>query len=198
MVKQSKKDVCIKDIIRSSWIACESFLSCSDAFFNFKIRNGWLGWENWLTVDIIRRLNNISVVPFAPYSMCKQNLTGKMDLFVRYPNKIAVEIKTNFWDANEFGDDNKIIRKFPERILKDIIKLKRVGDDIYQLLAIAIVFELGDYRQNNMITHFSETLLANTKMNYRMYGCSASEKYIISLLVLSNSDRLPNQLQLNV
>jgi hypothetical protein len=191
MGKPSKQIVYINDIIRTTLNACNSFSLCSDSFFNFKMRSGWLGWENWLTVEIFRNLNNISVVPFAPYSMCDQNLTGKMDLFVRYPNKIAIEIKTNYLDANDLGRNDQST-KLPDRILKDVRKLKRVCDDIYQLLLIAIVFELGDHLQNNLMMHFSENQIARTNMNWKMYNCPASEKNKISLLVLSNADRLPN------
>ena len=107
MSKQAKHNVNINNIIRAALESCESFTGCFDSFFNFKERNGWLGWENWLTVDIFRNLNNISVVPFAPYSVCKNNLTGKMDLFVRYPSKIAIEIKTNYLDAKDLEQNNK-------------------------------------------------------------------------------------------
>jgi hypothetical protein len=58
MGKTFRKDVYIKDIIRETLRACKSFSKCSDSFFDFEIRNGWLGWENWLTVDIFRWLDH--------------------------------------------------------------------------------------------------------------------------------------------
>lgn len=117
MEKPCKQGVCLKDIIRTALDSCESFAQCSKSFFNFKNRNGWLGWENWLAVDIFRRLNSTSVIPFAPYSECKKKLTGKMDLFVRYPNKMAIEIKTNYLDVKDLNGTKKESIGFPDRII---------------------------------------------------------------------------------
>ena len=115
----------VKELVRSAVQACKSFASCSSNFFDFDKREAFCGWENWLTVDITRRLNNKHVIPFCPYSEVKHRLKGKLDLYIDSRPSMAVEIKVNYIDDTEierWGADIGL----PKRILKDAKKLRQI------------------------------------------------------------------------
>jgi hypothetical protein len=51
-------------IVQSAKAACRSFAEYQDNFFDFARPHAWRGWENWLAVDIGRRLNIKTARPF--------------------------------------------------------------------------------------------------------------------------------------
>ena len=184
-----RKNLYIKDVIQSAIKACEIFSPCLENFFNFELRHGYLGWENWLTVEIFRNLNSSAVVPFAPYSICKKSLPGLMDLFVRYPNQIVVEIKTNYLDNDELGANSL---KLHSRIKDDISKMNKVGNSIYQLLILAIVFESQDGLEKYQNELFDTTQLEVMDMNCKFYTVSSASDHKVLLQAISNADKLFN------
>lgn len=184
-----RKNLYIKDVIQSAIKACEIFSPCLEDFFNFELRSGYLGWENWLTVEMFRNLNSPAVIPFAPYSICEKSPPGFMDLFVRYPNQIVVEIKTNYLDNDELGANSL---KLHSRIKDDISKMNKVGNSIYQLLILAIVFESQDGLEKYQYELFDTTQLEVMDMNWKFYTVSSASDHKVLLLAISNADKLFN------
>jgi hypothetical protein len=184
--------VSIKDLISSAVKACRAFAKCSENFFNFEKTNIWRGWENWLTVDIARRLNRQSVVPFARYSECRDTLKTTMDLLVTRPNYIAVEIKVNYWgddDIRRCGEEKKPL---PERAIKDIEKLRKAGSDVRKVFMISTVFESrqGLMKYRKRVLDRDQKVLK--ELNWKWYDCSASRNGGHNLLlVISDIQRLP-------
>jgi hypothetical protein len=131
-----------KDVVSAAVNACASFAECATCFFNFEKRSAWLGWENWLTVEIIRRLNSKLVLPFFPYP--KQNL--KLDIFIADPVQMAVEVKTNYISNQEVRNPHRLMSG---RVVKDAAKLRLLDDSIAKLLLVSTFFEskesLGSY-----------------------------------------------------
>lgn len=124
----------IDDVIRCAAESCRSFAACSDAFFNFERRKGWLGWENWLTVEIVRRLNSRLVLPFHPYPETGE----KLDLYVCAPVDLAVEIKTNYITDLEAKRNP---RPMPGRVVADAAKVAGLGERTSKLLLVSTCFE---------------------------------------------------------
>lgn len=109
----------IQRVVRSAEAACRSLSRCNN-FFNFDETDSWLGWENWLTIDIIRRLNHRSIVRFGRYP----SGAGQSDILVRVKRPIAVEIKVNYVDDDEVEKWGRAgTRTLPERVVKDLRKL---------------------------------------------------------------------------
>ncbi|HEY3968330.1 MAG TPA: hypothetical protein VGM05_27445 [Planctomycetaceae bacterium] len=167
-----------KGVVSAAIAACSSFAECAKCFFNFERRSSWLGWENWLTIDIVRRLNSDHVLPFYPYS--KQNL--KLDLFVDAPIQIGVEIKTNYITDQEVKKPHRLMS---ERVVKDARKMRRLGGSIEKLLLVSTFFEsnagVRAYParvQNDLAKRFGQ-------FHSRWHTCSTSCGHNL-LLVLSS------------
>jgi len=126
-----------KDVVLAAREACTSFANCAPSYFNFECRDTWLGWENWLTVDIARRLNSRSVFPF--YSYPRQNL--RLDISVGLPVKIAVEIKTNYIDNDEASDPHRLMSS---RVVKDAEKIRQLHRSIKKVILVSTFFESTD------------------------------------------------------
>lgn len=125
----------IATIIRHAANACRSFAACERSFF--QNRNGWTGWENWLTVDIVRRLNSPSAVAFAGYESSKQ----KFDIFIESSN-IAVEIKVTYLDEKEVAAmEAEGSGRITSRLANDAKKLAAALGDNTGLLLLAAVFQ---------------------------------------------------------
>jgi hypothetical protein len=120
-------------IVHEAAAACRSFAAYQLRFFNS--RAGWRGWENWLTVDVCRRLNHKHVLPFHLYPDRKKK--RHLDFFVRGDQQVAVEIKVNFIDDDEVG--SKI--QLPNRILEDRDKLESLTPEIARLLIVSTCFD---------------------------------------------------------
>jgi len=181
----------ITQVVSSAVDSVKKFAKISNIFFNFEKRNGYLGWENWLTVEIFRKLNSSCVVPYAKYSCGKGNKSNYMDLKVGGSASMAIEIKTNYLDQKEVNEMKGEL-SFPERINKDISKVKIEKSVAYRLILIAIVFDTLETRKK-----FESILKGNEdvyikRMNWNYYNCSVRGRGQIILLVISNSQRLPN------
>jgi hypothetical protein len=124
----------VDEVIQCATEACRCFADFSDAFFNFEKRSSWLGWENWLTVEVARRLKSRNVLPFYSYPRTGERL----DLFVSGPIHIAVEIKTNYITDREAKQNP---RPMPSRVLADATKIKRLDTSIRKLLLVSTFFE---------------------------------------------------------
>ncbi|HKA08482.1 MAG TPA: hypothetical protein VKD71_14580, partial [Gemmataceae bacterium] len=124
----------IDDVIRCAAESCRSFAAFSDAFFNFARRSGWLGWENWLTVEIARRLNSRLVLPFFPYPATGE----KLDLYVDAPVDLAVEVKINYITDREARQNP---RPMSGRVLADAEKIAGLADRTSKLLLVSTCFE---------------------------------------------------------
>ena len=167
--------------------SCSSFAICSSNFF--KNREGWRGWENWLTVDIARQINSDNIIPFAKYSECDSDINGLMDLLVKTKHYfIAVEIKVNYWDDDEITKryDAKDYISLPSRAVEDINKLKKAGPDVRKLFMMSIVFESGDgINKYRKIFNRNHEVLRD--MNWKFFNCGDHNL----LLVISDIQRLP-------
>ena len=131
------RDTIIRNVILAAADACKSLSQCTN-FFNFDETDSWLGWENWLTVDIVRRIDSPLVVRFGKYPESSE----KTDILVNGEYKIAVEIKVNYVDTLEVSKWHKDGRyKLPNRVIKDLRKLNRLGKGMKRVLLFAIAFE---------------------------------------------------------
>ena len=124
----------LDDVVSCAAGACRSFARASAAFFNFEKRAAWLGWENWLSVEITRRLNSRFVLPFYAYPAACERL----DLYVDVPVNLAVEIKTNYITDREA---RKRPRPLPGRVVADARKIERLGTEVGKLLLVSTCFE---------------------------------------------------------
>ena len=124
----------IHDVIRCTAEACRSFAAFSDTFFNFDRRSAWLGWENWLTVEVARLLNNRLVLPFYPYPVTGE----KLDLYIAEPADIAVEVKTNYITDREA---RRSPRPMSGRVFADAGKIVNLGDRTSKLLLVSTCFD---------------------------------------------------------
>jgi hypothetical protein len=132
----------ISTIICAAGGACHS-LADSKNFFNFEHTDSYLGWENWLTVDIARRLNHKTVVRFCKYP--DPDCTDKTDLFVRSKPPICVEIKVNYIDHEEVTKwCKKKTHKLPARARNDLAKLERLGGESSRLMLVATACDSSD------------------------------------------------------
>lgn len=121
----------MENVIACAKAACRSFAKCSANFFNCE---SWLGWENWLTVDIVRRLDNPIVRPFHRYTKDAK----KLDIYIDAPVDLAVEIKTNYITDLEA---KKSPRPMSRRVLKDAEKIMSWGKDVDRLLLVSTCFD---------------------------------------------------------
>ena len=124
-------------VIQKAVAACRSFAQFQNHFFDFEQSARWRGWENWLTVDICRRLNDKDVHPFSSYD---GELNGKhMDfsIGVRSSLKVAVEIKVNYIDKDEAKQKTEL----PDRVLNDRDKLNSCDKRISRLLLVSTCFQ---------------------------------------------------------
>lgn len=177
----------VKLIIQEAHAACQSFSACSKRFFNFEKRGGWAGWEDWLTVEIFRRLNSPSVIPFASYT----NSSKKLDLRVENP-RIAVEIKVTYISDNEvtFWQEQRT-RTLTDRLRCDAEKLSHEPDDVTKLLLLAIVFEssISAKKYRKLVRNDIEESYAEYPKR-RWHDCSAADGFI-HLLAMASDSTLP-------
>ena len=179
-----------RTLILAAAKACKSFASSSERFFNFEKRRGWRGWENWLTVDITRRLNNNLVLPFYPYSCVGLNVKTTLDIYVDLPVRLAVEIKVNYIDDDEIANSEEH-RSLPDRVFKDALKIAGLDRRIDKLLVISTCFEsrpaLEAY-QNLVKDDLAQRF--TSFQHRRWYDCSAGTGHNL-LLALSSSPGFP-------
>jgi hypothetical protein len=148
-----------------------------------------LGWENWLTVDITRRLNNALVLPFFPYPDAHLGAKRKLDLYIRAPVRLAVELKVNYIDDTEIeksGDQ----RPLPDRVAQDAEKISVLDQTIGKLLLVSTCFESRpglDAYQDLVSDDFARRF---EHFWFRWYNCSAGSGHNL-LLALSSSAGLP-------
>ncbi len=191
MVELSKR-VYIKDIISAAVKSCKSFAKCSENFFGKEESNSSGGWENWLTVDIIRRLNSNKVRPFYGYSVLSKKSKQEMDFYVKGPLQIAVEIKVNYIDSKDMAKGKIVL---PPRINKDFEKYKLLDKETYFLFLISTFLEykkdLTKYKK--LINSVLENRSADMKwLNWDWYDCSIPNSYNV-LLAISDAARLPSE-----
>ena len=126
-----------RDIFRAACGACRSLSNCRN-FFNFDFSDSWLGWENWLTVEIVRRLDHASVIRFGKYPGSRE----RSDILVQGSSSVAVEIKVNFVDSKEIQEWKAAAAyALPNRVANDLRKLNRLGRRMNKLLLFAVAFE---------------------------------------------------------
>jgi hypothetical protein len=124
-------------VIIAAQKACESLSRCRN-FFNFEENGSWRGWENWLTVDTVRRLNHKTVVRFGRYAKSATH----SDIIVRGSPDMVVEIKVNYVDNSELDKWSKRgSHELPPRVIGDLDKLGRNGESAVRLMLVAIAFE---------------------------------------------------------
>jgi hypothetical protein len=130
------------EVLSAAESACRTFAACQKSFFNFERRTGWRGWENWLTVDIARRLNQETAVPFCRYLTSRE----RFDLAVFDGERIAyaIEIKTSYFDDAEIAELIPGEDGLPERVLRDRDKLDSLKSDIGRMILVSICFESSD------------------------------------------------------
>jgi len=126
----------LQSLITAASGACKSLSRCSN-FFNFHRNDSWLGWENRLTVDIVRPLKQAAVVRFGEYANgSKSDIT----IFGRRP--IVTEIKVSFVDESELSRWTKRgSHKLPTRVQSDLEKLAAFPDPAQRVMLLATCFE---------------------------------------------------------
>jgi len=130
----------LKRVVNEARAACLSFAAYKRQFFDFRRRPGYRGWENWLTVEIGRRLNTRSVLTFAPYHGVKNG--RRLDLLVDSCNpKVAVEIKVNYLDDDEIRSWVPGDAGLPVRVLRDRNKLEGLPVEFSRLLLVSTCFD---------------------------------------------------------
>lgn len=129
-----------KHVIEAAARSCKSLSSCEN-FFRFEHSDSWLGWENWLTVDIVRRLDHPDVVRFGAYR-------GRLrsDITIVGRKSLAVEVKVSFVDRKEIvrWSNKHTVRKLPARALKDLAKLKMASSTARLFLFAAALEDASD------------------------------------------------------
>lgn len=180
----------IKQVIFCAAQACFSFSHCTKTFFNFETRLGWLGWENWLTVDIFRRLNTCKAVPFAHYS----DKNRKLDLLINDP-EIAIEIKTTYISSNEISKwsrrgSHKISKRFRDDASKLFSETQYTNATALLLLAAVFESDADLYKYIKLTQQDLDSSFCDFR-NRRWYNCSSSKGYI-GLLVVTNNVVLPS------
>ena len=146
--------------------------------------NNWAGWENWLTVDIVRQLNDKSVLPFYSYPRSTQ----KLDIYIEKPRPLAVEIKVTYLTDNEATDHKRLLTN---RVAADAEKLTSLPNDIGRVLLLAACFESSMGRSRYTASDRSDLLQTYASYTSRWYNCSSQSGGHIALLVLSTLSRLP-------
>lgn len=161
-------------VVSAARKACKSFAAFSPRFFDFESREAWLGWENWLTVEIARLLDNKLVRAFGQYPTGKQ----RFDLYINGPTQVAVEIKVNYITNGEAERPN---RPMPDRIVRDAKKLKKLKGSVSKLLLVATCFQsrkgLKAYRravQHDLEMRFGE-------FSYKWFNCSSHDGHNLLL-----------------
>lgn len=186
-------NVSMTRVIAVATKACKSFAACSNNFFYFDQTEAWRGWENWLTVEIVRRLNSKDIRPFCSYSNLGESTKKKMDLYIDRPSKIAVEIKVNYISELEIDRWNKRKQGLPDRITDDLKKRELVDQKTYFLMLVSTVLESKQscisYRKH-INADLSERF---NHMNWRWYDCSHARGGWNMLLAISDSGRLPSE-----
>lgn len=183
---RNNNGISITALINAAIKSCLSFAQCSNNFFG---GDSWRGWENWLTVDIARRINNQKITPFASYSECKPNIKGKMDLLIKSPKNIAVEIKVNYWGDDDIERHDGKRKSLPDRAINDIKKLKQLGSDTLKVFLLSTVFESSNGLEKYRDKIFDPNQKCLKDLNWKRYDCSEGGYNL--LLVVSNSLRLP-------
>ena len=152
-----------KHIVEAAIRSCKQFARSQVSFF--EERNGFLGWENWLTVDIARQLNDKNVIPFYQYPRRK----SKLDIYVKKPFPIAVEIKTNYIDKKEV-DWSKRHREgkrlLPERVYKDAKKINRLDPKTEKLLFVSTCFDT-----HKSLTEYKKLVQEDLKKRFKSFKC---------------------------
>lgn len=184
----------ITDIIYAALESCEAFADVSNNFFNFeKRKNAWRGWENWLTVDIIRKLNNKTVIPFAKYPKHNYSMDfgigEKPDIY-----KIVVEIKTTYFTEDELERRKSYL---VARLRKDMFKFED-AEDAWCLYLIAIVLPshnscvLYEKQVDNYLKNNRNELAWDDNFRWRFYGpVGGGDRDYVLLLAITDMTRLP-------
>lgn len=178
------RDDLVGRIVREAKSACLSFAGYQRHFFDFARRPGWAGWENWLTVEVGRRLNTPNVLPFYPYPK-KQN-RRLLDLFACDRNsKVAVEIKVNYVDDHEIKKWKRRKVGLPDRVLEDRDKLQSLRGKISRLLLVSTCFE-----SPNGLASYPDLIDSRLRQDFQRWrvewhDCSVPGKGWNLLLVLS-------------
>src|SRR5258708_3071203 len=108
-------------VITAAQRACLSLSRCVN-FFNFEESDSWLGWENWVTVDIGGRVDHKAVVRFCVYPKS----TTRSDLLINGNPPLTVEVKVNYVDDTDLDRwGQKGSHALPRRVLDDLRKLDR-------------------------------------------------------------------------
>jgi hypothetical protein len=132
--------ISVKVIVTQAIGACRNFAEYEKRFFNFERRNGWTGWEDWLTVEILRRLNSKKAIAYGAYPKTKQ----KCDILVD-PKRVAVEIKVTYITKAEVKKWAKEGAHYiSSRAADDAKKLQGLPEKTVKLLLFAAVFESAD------------------------------------------------------
>lgn len=180
----------LRNVVCAAKDASCSFSQCSQYFFNFSKRPaGWAGWENWLTVEIVRRLRSDRVIPFYAYPKGTSSKGKRLDIYVEPPRGLAVEIKVNYLDRGEIERSGKR-RTLPDRVATDAQKLERLDNAVGRVLFVSTCFEAAEdlHAYPRLV---QEDLDARFRgYRFRWYDCSSTGGSIL-LLAMSTHGRLP-------
>jgi hypothetical protein len=112
-----------------------------------------------------------------------------MDLRITGPQEIAVEVKTSYLTEHELKTWGEGI-ELPERVLKDLKKLRRKKGDVGRLLLLSTVFETESDLEQYRDKLFDRKHKALKGLRMKWYTCSCNGGQ--NLLLAVSNKRLPN------
>ena len=176
-----------KEIVKAATESCELFARTQKRFF--EKRSGYQGWENWLTVEITRRLDDGKVIPFHQYGSGRV----KMDIYIENTVPIAVEIKVNFIIQSEVARSMRDggNRKLPAGVFADKEKINRLGSKVEKLIFVATCFDTKE-----SLNKYKKLVRRDIEQRFKLfkqhqwYDCSAGDGHNL-LLALSSIPGLP-------
>ena len=161
--------------------ACRVFAAYEKRFFD--ARSGWTGWENCLTVDILRRLNSSEAVGFADYP----EQSTKFDIWIRNP-RTAVEIKVPGDDAEVAKFAKKGAAKISGRLASDAMKLEPILGS-----RIGILFLAVEFQSNALAAQYQKLVQSDLRNTYvrfpraKCINCNSKDGHM-SLLALCSDE----------
>jgi hypothetical protein len=178
------KKIKISEIREHAIDACRCFSEFEKRFFNFPKRQGWAGWENWFTIELVRRINSSNAIAFLSYPSSNK----KFDISINN-EKIAIEIKVTYISKSEVVRWAKKKSKcLSSRLYDDAKKLRNLPSTTTKLLFLAAVFESNDLPMQYTTLVSKDVSHSYREFRSQWFDCSSGDG-CIWLLVMENKGK---------